>query len=667
MLYSYEPQGNIIKDSCNDRSPSSKKVDNIHENKKFFDFDNLEPISVSKDQDNDRDHFNKELRYEKEKLDFLYLKQNSPKSNFSARKLPINFDPLDKSIGSLFSNIIVNPFDIAIELERNSTKLSENTIEKNKSSPLIIKNDDQLEIEALKTIEKSSEQNYLNISKSANSYPLILKKSDNPASKHEKDISNIPIFEQTKFYIEPGTMLTGEFPILQINSSDNTVALNIINDAHAQKLYDNNFNKQRTSTEKDLPKLVMKNASENIGIKEKLVNKKSDCKELTSIGKPQSSKNSIKTNTDSNNNNKILLNHNNSLKDPRFSLLYKELKNNKQVSKLNLILDIDETVVNSITYIENFQMQTFKAYLEKNRDNFSDYYFHFLLNSKEVYCVIRPGIYDFLRNISRYYNIYVYSHGSTSYIEELIKKIDPQQEYIRRDKMFTNRGDLGIKLKKKELKYLYSEEEEIKKTIILDDLRIVWENSQHDRVIISKKFIPFKDFMDKSKIDNFYLSNDQRLLFEDIDLYEDSKVDKNESQFNDISTFLEDLAKKYNCYKFSLDEGDEKLDTKVLCQQAIGSILKNCRIKILTIRPERKKLFSEIASILGAHVETNLYADHITHIVVDKKEHVNEDLIREVKKFMNISGIIIVELKWLMESYFTLRRGSNKVYNYKFE
>ena len=665
LLYSYEPQRNTSREKSNDKSPrSSKKSNYSNKGNKSYNFDNFEPQSTYNNQDNYKDRSNKDQRDENKKIDFFNYDQNPPKPNLLAGKITPTFDTSDIPRSLIPKNYI---FNVAKELERCPSELTEKIIEENNQS---LPMDGKIDIEAPlqdKDLVKKLNAEDLHL--------LTLQKSKSTEPPFRKNIDNfLPELKQVKSSIEPPSYLRiNRFPTTQSCFSDKTAtSLVDVNDKdYVKKLLTGNLlNHPTKSIEKELlqaPEILQKNISESIEIEENKPKNNSSAKkiniddqELKSLS-PVKNKSSDVSKAIQNikKNNEILLVRDHTIKDPRFSLLYKVLKDQKKNSMLNLILDIDETVVNSITNNKSSQTQTLKVYIDKNREIFSDYYYNFCIDFNEVYCIIRPGVYDFLRNISKYYNIYVYSHGTTNYIEELVKKIDPLKKYIRRDKMFTNRGDGSMTNKIKELNKLEFNEEEIKKTIILDDLRMVWEESQHDRVIISKKFIPFKDFMEKSKIQSFHLSTVQRLPYEDIDLYEDIKIDENESQLSHINTFLEDLAKRYNSYKLILPEEDKRLDMKFICKGTMGIILKDCRMKILTLRPERKKFFSEIANVLGASIENTL---NITHVIVDKKEHINEDLIKEIKKLINIPEIIIIDVKWLMESYFSLKRRPTKDY-----
>jgi len=48
----------------------------------------------------------------------------------------------------------------------------------------------------------------------------------------------------------------------------------------------------------------------------------------------------------------------------------------------------------------------------------------------QVELVIRPYTYNFLENVSKSYNIVVYSHLTKRLGQKLVKKLDPNKEWI---------------------------------------------------------------------------------------------------------------------------------------------------------------------------------------------------------------------------------------------
>jgi len=106
--------------------------------------------------------------------------------------------------------------------------------------------------------------------------------------------------------------------------------------------------------------------------------------------------------------------------DPRKKII-------KMNEKLNLVLDLDETIINSHTVSQDFDLKVIKNI---PADHLS------IMNNGEMKTIIvlRPYTRDFLKRVSRHYNIYVYSHGRYDYVQHILDFIDENKEFINREK-----------------------------------------------------------------------------------------------------------------------------------------------------------------------------------------------------------------------------------------
>jgi len=217
---------------------------------------------------------------------------------------------------------------------------------------------------------------------------------------------------------------------------------------------------------------------------------------------------------------------------------------------------------------------------------------------------------------------------------------------------------------RKELKLLELSAEQMKHTLILDDVKVVWEDAQQERVLTSKKFIPLKEFMDPKKYEMFYFYHDKkqnRLTIEDIGLYEETNIKGKDSQLRDLADFLETLARKFNAMSLSYDVNHPKLDTKELCKTQMSLILKGCVIRVLSTSMDRICLFTQIASTLGAQPT---FVDDPTHVLVDNGKYVNREIENQVGEFKRRGNAKILTINWLMQSYFALRKKTSTPFIY---
>jgi len=267
--------------------------------------------------------------------------------------------------------------------------------------------------------------------------------------------------------------------------------------------------------------------------------------------------------------------------------------------KLNLVLDLDETIINSHTVSQDFDLKVIKNI---PADHMS------IMNNGELKTIIvlRPYTRDFLKRVSRHYNIFVYSHGRYDYVQHILDFIDQNKEFINREKIFKNSGQVG-KTTYKKLANLGFTQDEINKTIILDDQRQIWEH-EHLQVICSKKFIPLKDFIREEKYSKYWLfkgqeNTDQNWLSSqgnqsELDFYCEthSSFSSRLGQLEVLASFLEVIAKDFE--KISSTRPDTKVHE--LCGNRMKTILKGMKVAVIMNPEERKKTFEEVAGMLGA-------------------------------------------------------------------
>lgn len=153
--------------------------------------------------------------------------------------------------------------------------------------------------------------------------------------------------------------------------------------------------------------------------------------------------------------------------------------------KLNLVLDLDSTLVYSIC---TTNMDLVSLYLK------SPYLMvHYLEKSyiknkfTHVISLYRPHLFDFLEQLSSMYNIYIYTHAHIEYAQMIINTIQFATDNVITT--YNARTDSEIKLKDlHNIKYI----DNIDRTIIIDDNPNVWVKEDINKQIIIKRFYPRK-------------------------------------------------------------------------------------------------------------------------------------------------------------------------------
>lgn len=338
------------------------------------------------------------------------------------------------------------------------------------------------------------------------------------------------------------------------------------------------------------------------------------------------------------------------LSDPRKTLinevLSKKLKS-KEFIKLNLVLDLDETLVSTINK-DKGKIHKILGEIEEKAEKKANKKIVKYKNDEdlqwEILVLFRPKLKEFLTKLNSYFEIFVYSHGEKKYVAEMIKEIDPEGLLINRNNIFMNNDPKFIitESTKKCLSKIGLEDDwNLRRTIIVDDLLQVWNSKYSGNILISKKFTPFSEYIDfKGKNGAFYILHEEgkeRLNLErnngylaypsiytsnciDNELIEDRGI----SQLELLSNQLISLALKYNENLLFFNDRD-KLNTKNLIEFLYSRILKNKNIAFPASPNDKdKKLILDISKKLvekmGGTVCTidDTKADIL--ILVDKKK-----------------------------------------------
>ena len=228
--------------------------------------------------------------------------------------------------------------------------------------------------------------------------------------------------------------------------------------------------------------------------------------------------NNINIYTDTNNNMNNDMNNNNHKNLNRSNTE----NNNKNENNKILVIDLDETLIH--TSFQKIQApdliiqldSTYNKKMDNNKNNNEN------SNQKivEAYIRIRPGVEEFLSQISKYYDIYVYSASSKNYLNTIIKNIDKnniiKQCYCRDDCiMYVEDYEEDFDKPNNEYKYikdLKKINKELRNIVFIDNNTISFKLQE-------KNGIPIKSWFDD---------------YEDLELYKLIPILKNLSGFYDV-------------------------------------------------------------------------------------------------------------------------------------
>jgi Dullard-like phosphatase family protein len=197
--------------------------------------------------------------------------------------------------------------------------------------------------------------------------------------------------------------------------------------------------------------------------------------------------------------------------------------NNKNENNKILVIDLDETLIHtSFQKIQNPDLiiqldSTINKKADNNKNNNNEN-----SNQKivEAYIRIRPGVEAFLSQISKYYDIYVYSASSKNYLNTIIKNIDKNniiKQCYCRDDCIMYVEDYEEDFDKPNNKYKYIKDlkkinKELRNIVFIDNNTISFKLQE-------KNGIPIKSWFDD---------------YEDLELYKLIPILKNLSGFYDV-------------------------------------------------------------------------------------------------------------------------------------
>ena len=428
-------------------------------------------------------------------------KQQSSKCSLSRKKtnnVIIKNIFNDKNIkkDSKILNVTPNSKNIKI-----STNLKQNNslkkIKKNKSKDANSLMAEQKRVFTINIQLDSNDKNDLNKNKMHKNFKSnkldhskkVARTNNNESRRHNDKIKKI-----INLSITPKKKLKKNVNSVSKNTKKNLLFLNITHNSNINKIEEYNKSKNKFS------KSVVEKSKEFLNYSNNNININ-----INNINSNNNISNDI-------NNNIKKINRNNTE------------KNNKNENKKILVIDLDETLIHtSFPKIQNpdlviqLDSNANKKHLENNKNINSE-----IPNQKtiEAYIRIRPGVDKFLCQISKYYDIYVYSASSKNYLNTIIKNLDKNniiKQCYCRDDCIMYVEDYEEDFDKPNNKYKYIKDlkkinKELRNIVFIDNNTISFKLQE-------KNGIPIKSWFDD---------------YEDLELYKLIPILKNLSGFYDV-------------------------------------------------------------------------------------------------------------------------------------
>ncbi|OAD04700.1 hypothetical protein MUCCIDRAFT_130883, partial [Mucor lusitanicus CBS 277.49] len=348
--------------------------------------------------------------------------------------------------------------------------------------------------------------------------------------------------------------------------------------------------------------------------------------------------------------------------------------------KLSLIVDLDQTILHAAW--EPHIAEWVDSHKEK-RDSRAKDMSTFTLDGSKYTIKLRPGTIQFLKDMSKLYEMHVYTMGTRAYAKAVAAVIDPTMELFQ-DRILTR--DENGSLTKKRLDRLFPADQS--KVVVLDDRADVWDYSPN--LIQIKPYEYFAGVGDINAPPNAQSTNviPPEILKDDVNTTADvnsseqgavSETDrtvnnKNQKPANNILASFnpkhEDtdrilqvisraLTDVHDEFYRRVDQGESEPHVAIILPEIKRNVLKDCTLVFsgvipLHYRPQDATIW-KMATAFGATCLEEL-TGKVTHLVA---ANAGTSKVNTARRYPHIK---IVSPPWLMNSIWNFKRENDAPY-----
>ena len=206
----------------------------------------------------------------------------------------------------------------------------------------------------------------------------------------------------------------------------------------------------------------------------------------------------------------------------------------------------------------------------------------------------------------------------------------------------------------KSLNFLTLNERERKKTLILDDQRILWDVKDQSKIIPSKKFYPLNN---KTSI-KYFVFPDENLNWSI--LSGNYTIESGASPIgHQLKYLIESLAQLWNNWNRK-DKQDELIDIEKIYEEFRNKILQGWKIAILSENDVERETLVQIVKIHGGEVVDIQFA----HLVLIEK-HLNPEKNKLLNQVLISQPLGEVKpISWLIELFFNIKIPNSLAFYY---
>lgn len=283
-------------------------------------------------------------------------------------------------------------------------------------------------------------------------------------------------------------------------------------------------------------------------------------------------------------------------------LLKIDLRNLIRRKKLYLVLDLDHTLLNCSLLSD---LSPEEEYLKNHIDGY-DLEYDFATNGGDLFmfdCLthmpklakLRPFVRTFLKEVSKLFELHIYTLANREYALTMVKILDPRTEYFHDGVI--SREHCTQKFQKSLDVVLGIESG----TVIIDDSDFVWNVKDKDNLIVIKRYHFFRTSCRAFGIDSESLA--------------EMKIDEPENE-GALKTVLKVLNKIHSVF-FEEDGHNNVIekDVKQVMKSIRKQVLEGCKIVFPSACRTTNHKVWEMAEELGAICVTDDLDDSVTHVV----------------------------------------------------
>lgn len=315
--------------------------------------------------------------------------------------------------------------------------------------------------------------------------------------------------------------------------------------------------------------------------------------------------------------------------------------------KLSLVLDLDHTLLHAVRVDD---------VVGEIKQTAEDIHFFFIPGLAQQHVVkLRPGLTEFLTELSVLYDLFIYTHGTRLYAEKIVNIIDPDETYFKN--RIVARTDTPDMLHKS-LKLLFPSCDD-SMILVLDDRIDVWKENEGNVFLIE----PYHYFKCTSEINNASGRGVAGMEDSEAEASEDSHLAQSTTVLRHVhEAFYAGHETGMRGTTAEEQMGGHGRDVKGILSAQKRAVLRGCSIVFSGVFPivgpqsyESHYLW-RLAVDLGATPSMTLKDFPLTHLVIHPERLGTQKHVQAKK----IPGVLIVTPEWILKCARSWSRVSEK-------